>query len=167
MSPSGKPQQASQPPHTILVVDDVEENVELLESLLSAEGYKVISAYGGESALEAVAKEDPDLVLLDIMMPTMDGYEVCRRIKADSATASIPVVMVTVLDELEDIEKGVEAGTDDFLIKPINRIELLTRVKSLLNVKRIKSELDRMVEYLRTLDKERAEGGSAGGHGGA
>ena len=152
MSASEDAPKTAESQHTILVVDDVRENVELLESLLAAEGYQVITATDGKSALKLVTDRNPDLVLLDIMMPALDGYEVCRHIKADPATASTPVVMVTVLDELEDIEKGVEAGTDDFLVKPINRIELLTRVRSLLNVKRIKSELDRMIEYLKTLE---------------
>lgn len=141
----------------ILVVDDVRENVELLASMLEGKGYRVVTTTNGEEALEKVAQDQPDLILLDIMMPGTDGFEVCRRLKADPKTESIPIIMVTVLDELEDIEKGVEVGTDDFLTKPVNRLELLTRVKSLLRVRHLKTELERTLAYLSSLEKRESD----------
>ncbi|MFQ6048339.1 MAG: response regulator, partial [Phycisphaerae bacterium] len=94
----------------------------------------------------------PDLILLDIMMPKMSGFEVCKRLKCDPATRDIPIVMVTALNELGDIERGVECGTDDFLTKPVNRLELITRVKSLLRVRHLKSELERALAYLEEIE---------------
>ena len=102
--------------------------------------------------MEKVAKVKPDLILLDIMMPRMSGFEVCRRLKADPATRDIPIIMVTALNELGDIERGVESGTDDFLTKPLNKLELVTRVKSLLRVRHLKSELERTLAYLGDME---------------
>ncbi len=137
---------------TIMVVDDNPQNLELLQAYLEDLGCKVISAVDGVEAMQAVAQHNPDLILLDIMMPRMSGFEVCRRLKEDQATADIPVVMVTALNELGDIERAVAAGTDDFLSKPINKLELLTRVKSLLRVRHLKSELERTLAYLQEVD---------------
>ena len=136
----------------ILVVDDNPQNLELLQAYLEDLGCTVISAVDGVQALEAVSRDNPDLILLDIMMPRMSGFEVCRRIKENEATADIPVVMVTALNELGDIERAVAAGTDDFLSKPINKLELLTRVKSLLHVRHLKGELERTLAYLEEVD---------------
>ena len=143
-------------PSTLLVVDDLTENLSLLKSMLEGQGYEVLTASDGEEALQKVAEGGVDLMLLDIMMPGMDGFEVCRRIKSDRRTEAIPIIMVTVLDALEDIEKGVEAGTDDFLTKPVNRLELLTRVKSLLRVRHLKTELERTLAYLSSLETKDA-----------
>ena len=137
---------------TILVVDDNPQNLELLQAYLEDLGCTAIAAVDGPEALEAVAKQNPDLILLDIMMPRMSGFEVCRRLKADPETADIPVVMVTALNELGDIERAVAAGTDDFLSKPINKLELLTRVRSLLRVRHLKGELERTLAYLQEVD---------------
>ena len=137
---------------TILVVDDNLQNLELLQAYLEDLGCKVVSAVDGVAAMEAVAKHNPDLILLDIMMPRMSGFEVCRRLKEDESTAGIPVVMVTALNELGDIERAVAAGTDDFLSKPINKLEMLTRVKSLLRVRHLKGELERTLAYLQEVD---------------
>ena len=137
---------------TILVVDDNSQNLELLQAYLEELKCKVISAINGVKALECVTKDNPDLILLDIMMPRMSGFEVCRRLKADPGTADIPVVMVTALNELGDIERAVAAGTDDFLSKPINKLEMLTRVKSLLRVRHLKGELERTLAYLQEVD---------------
>lgn len=119
----------------VLVVDDILPNVKLLEAKLSSEYYDVITATSGEEALEKVAHDGPDLVLLDIMMPGMDGFEVCRRIKADPKVAHIPVVMVTALTDATDRVKGLEAGADDFLSKPVNDTSLMARVRSLVRLK--------------------------------
>ena len=124
----------------ILVVDDNEQNLELLVAYLETLECPVVTAVDGVDALDKVASEKPDLILLDIMMPRMSGFEVCRKIKSDPTTRDIPVIMVTALNELTDIERGVESGTDDFITKPVNRLELTTRVKSLLRVKNLKSD---------------------------
>ena len=137
---------------TILVVDDNPQNLELLQAYLEDLGCKVVSAVDGVEAMQVVAEHNPDLILLDIMMPKMSGFEVCRRLKEDEATAGIPVGMITALNELGDIERAVAAGTDDFLSKPINKLELLTRVKSLLRVRHLKGELERTLAYLQEVD---------------
>ncbi|HEX7969768.1 MAG TPA: PleD family two-component system response regulator [Stellaceae bacterium] len=124
----------------VLVVDDVEVNVRLLEAKLSSEYFTVITASSGEAALRAVRDEHPDIVLLDVMMPEMDGFEVCRRLKADARTADIPVIMVTALSEVSDRVRGLQAGADDFLTKPVNDVALFARVRSLVRLKRIAEE---------------------------
>ncbi|WP_193178430.1 PleD family two-component system response regulator [Oricola nitratireducens] len=125
----------------ILVVDDIEANRSLLETRLTAEYFNVITAENGQDALAICAETPVDLVLLDIMMPGIDGFEVCRRLKANAATCHIPVVIVTALDEMADRVRGLEAGADDFLTKPVNEIQLLARVKSLLRLKMLTDEL--------------------------
>lgn len=142
---------------TILIVDDNAQNVELLQAYLEALACKTVTASDGVEAMKLI--EDclagkqglPDLVLLDVMMPRMSGFEVCRKLKDDPATRTIPVMMVTALNELGDIERGVESGTDDFVCKPVNKLELLTRVKSLLRVRHLKRELDRTMAYIQDL----------------
>ena len=119
----------------ILVVDDIMPNVKLLEAKLKNEYYNVLCAYSGAEALEIVKKENPDLILLDVMMPEMDGFEVCRRIKADPQTEHIPVVMVTALTDAADRVNGLEAGADDFLTKPLDDTALIARVRSLIRLK--------------------------------
>src|SRR5215831_3529761 len=124
----------------ILVVDDVEVNVRLLEAKLSSEYFTVITAATGAAALKLAQSEHPDIILLDVMMPEMDGFEVCRRLKADPQTADIPVVMVTALSEVSDRVRGLQAGADDFLTKPVNDIALFARVRSLVRLKRMAEE---------------------------
>jgi two-component system cell cycle response regulator len=124
----------------VLVVDDVEVNVKLLEAKLAAEYFTVLTAPNGRVALEIAARELPDIVLLDVMMPQMDGFEVCRRLKADARTSDIPVVMVTALSDVADRLRGLEAGADDFLTKPVNDIALFARVRSLVRLKRMMEE---------------------------
>ncbi len=125
----------------VLVVDDVVANVKLLEARLAAEYFEVVTAMNGPQALDYCSRGQCDIVLLDVMMPGMDGFEVCRRIKADPRTAHVPVVMVTALDAPSDRVAGLEAGADDFLTKPVNDIALLTRVKSLVRLKMLTDEL--------------------------
>ena len=125
----------------VLVVDDILANVRLLEAKLAAEYFEVITAMNGVDALESVQRTKPDIVLLDVMMPGIDGIEVCRRIKANPQTQHIPVVMVTALDQPEDRVRGLEAGADDFLTKPVNDVSLFCRVKSLVRLKMLTDEL--------------------------
>jgi two-component system, OmpR family, alkaline phosphatase synthesis response regulator PhoP len=140
------------PSSCVLVVDDNAQNVELMQAYLETLNCVVHTAADGIEALAKVPQVKPDLILLDIMMPRMSGFEVCRRLKADPKTRDIPILMVTALNELGDIERGVESGTDDFLTKPINKLELLTRVKSLLRVRHLKSALDRTMAYLSEME---------------
>src|SRR5881296_4669436 len=128
-------------PQKILVVDDMPVNVKLLADLLTVKGYTVVTAASGAEALVKVEKEQPGLVLLDVMMPGMSGYDVCRKIRENPATAMLPVVMVTALDPAQERVKGIDAGADDFLTKPINQPELLARVRSLLRIKALHDEL--------------------------
>nr|WP_321459435.1 PleD family two-component system response regulator [uncultured Cohaesibacter sp.] len=125
----------------VLVVDDIPANVKLLEARLSAEYFDVLCAYSGPEALEILTGNTVDIVLLDVMMPQMDGFEVCRRIKANPQTMHIPVIMVTALDQIKDRVTGLEAGADDFLTKPVNDLALIARVKNLVRVKTMTDEL--------------------------
>jgi adenylate cyclase len=138
----------------VLVVDDTPVNLKLLSDLLVAKGYSVVTATSGVEALARVATDPLDLVLLDVMMPGMSGYEVCRKIREIPAHAMLPVVMVTALDPGQERVKGIEAGADDFLTKPINQPELLARVRSLL---RVKTLWDQVAELNRTLEARVAE----------
>lgn len=136
----------------VLVVDDLIANVRLLEAKLQAEYFEVVTAMNGLDALDAVARVKPDIVLLDVMMPGIDGFEVCTRIKSNPATAHIPVIMVTALDQPEDRIKGLKAGADDFLTKPVNDLALFSRLRSLVRLKMLTDEL-----------RQRAEDGTASG----
>ncbi|QDV89253.1 Response regulator PleD [Phycisphaerae bacterium RAS2] len=118
-------------PATILIVDDNAQNLELLEAYLEElPSARVLTATSGQDALAKVASDKPDLMLLDIMMPKMSGFEVCKKIKADPATKDIPVILVTALHEMGDQERGVEMGADDFLTKPVNRVDLIARIQA-------------------------------------
>jgi len=140
----------------ILVVDDVRENVRLLEAVLEAHGYEVVSATDGEAALELVVSAEPDLVLLDVQMPQLDGYAVCSRLRAQDETAVLPVIMLTASEGSEKT-RAIEAGADDFIPKPFNRDELLTRIRSLLRIKRyhdtIRSQAAELLDLNRTLEE--------------
>ncbi len=153
------PENASDAPEdlagsTILVVDDNQQNLELLQAYLEELPCRLLSAHDGVEAIEAVEQEMPDLILLDVMMPRMSGFEVCKKLKTSPKTRSIPIIMVTALNELGDIERGVESGTDDFLSKPVKKLELLTRVRSLLRVRHLRRELDRTVAYIQEIENE-------------
>ena len=125
----------------ILVVDDVPANVKLLEARLSAEYFDVATAYNGTEALALCERAECDIVLLDVMMPELDGFEVCRKLKSNPLTHHIPVVMVTALDQPSDRVRGLEAGADDFLTKPVTDIALVSRVRSLARLKMVTDEL--------------------------
>ena len=140
-------------PAKILVVDDLPQNVKLLVDLLGAKGYVVVTASSGPEALLKVEAERPDLVLLDVMMPEMSGYEVCRKIRENPATGILPVVMVTSLDPTQERIRGLEAGADDFLTKPVNRPELMARVQSLVRVKQLYDTVQAQAGELAELNK--------------
>jgi adenylate cyclase len=145
----------------ILVVDDTPQNVLLLADLLASRGYAVVTAASGAEALQRIGEEAPDLVLLDVIMPKMSGYEVCQQIRANPATAILPVIMVTALDPGQERVKGLEAGADDFLTKPINQPELLARVRSLLRIKTlydtVETQARQLAEWNKTLENRVAE----------
>lgn len=132
----------------ILVVDDVPVNIKLQRTYLTAVGYEVVAAKDGVEALEQVKVEQPDLILLDVMMPKMNGFQVCQKLKNSDDTRFIPIIMVTALNELEDKIKGIEAGADDFICKPYNKLELLARVKSLLRIKHLHDQLEEKLKEL-------------------
>jgi two-component system cell cycle response regulator len=140
----------------IMIVDDNAQNVELLQVYLEELKCETIVASDGMEAIEKVKNEHPDLILLDIMMPRMSGFEVSQKLKSDSETSDIPILMVTALNEMGDIQRAVDAGTDDFLSKPINKLELLTRVKTMLRLSHLKGELDRTLAYLEAMDANEA-----------
>ena len=141
------------PRSKVLIADDNEQNVELLEAYLADVDCEIQTAFDGEQTLIKVRENQPDLILLDIMMPKISGYEVCRKIKNNAATKDIQILMVTALNQVGDIERAVQAGTDDFLIKPVNKLELVVRVRSLLRVRRLQNELDRALEYLKDVEE--------------
>ena len=138
----------------ILVVDDNQENLELLQAYLEAIDCETLAASDGPEALDIINRSAPDLVLLDVMMPKMSGFEVCRRMKNDPKTGDIPVIMVTALNEFADIERGIDSGTDDFVSKPVNKLELLTRVKTMLKLKSLSDKLERTLAYLSEIEKQ-------------
>jgi adenylate cyclase len=141
------------PDPLILVVDDLAQNVRLLEAVLSPKGFRVAAASSGEQALDVLSKEHPDVVVLDILMPGMDGYEVCRRIRQDPGTAFLPVIMITASGEEEKI-RAIEAGADDFVSKPFDQAELLARVRSLVRIKRYHDTIEHQADELAGWNRE-------------
>lgn len=137
----------------VLIVDDNIQNVELLRAYLEELPIETDIATDGIEAMNKVKENQPDLILLDIMMPKLSGFEVCKKLKSDPTTRDIPIIMITALNEISDIERAVECGTDDFLTKPVNKLELLTRVKSLLRLRNLKNELERTLAYLTELEE--------------
>ena len=138
----------------ILIADDNEPNRELLEVYLADVDCEIATAVDGSDTLEKVASFEPDIILLDIMMPKLSGFEVCQQLKADPTTRQIMVLMVTALGELGDIERAVEAGTDDFLSKPVNKIELVKRVENMLKLRHVSDELQRLRSYISSMDND-------------
>lgn len=138
----------------ILIADDNPPNVELLEAFLGEVDCDIAVAVDGRDTLEKVAGFQPDLILLDVMMPKLSGFEVCKKLKQDPATRSIMVLMVTALNELGDIERAVDSGTDDFLSKPVNKVELLKRVENMLRLRHVTDELERLRRYIQGMEDE-------------
>lgn len=148
----------------ILIADDNEPNRELLEAYLADVDCDVAHSVDGQDTLAKVKSFKPDLILLDVMMPKLSGFEVCQRLKADAASRKVMVLMVTALNEAGDIERAVKAGTDDFLSKPVNKVELLKRVQTMLRVMKLEDENERLRRYIDEMEKRDEDGnGPAGG----
>jgi two-component system, OmpR family, alkaline phosphatase synthesis response regulator PhoP len=142
----------------ILIADDNAANRELLEAYLAGVDCETETAVDGQDTLAKVSSFDPDLVLLDVMMPKLSGFEVCKQLKDNPKTARVMVLMVTALNELGDIERAVQAGTDDFLSKPINKIELLKRVENMLKWRGTEDELERLRRYIQDIEDQQCGG---------
>jgi PleD family two-component response regulator len=140
------------PKSRILIADDNGPNCELLEAYLADFDCELAVAVDGRDTLDKVASFKPDLILLDVMMPKLSGFEVCKKLRQDPATKEIMVLMVTALNELGDIERAVEAGTDDFLSKPVNKLELVKRVENMLKLRHVQDELERLRRYIDEMD---------------
>ena len=139
---------------SVLVVDDNRQNLELLVAYLEDLDCEIVTAENGIKAMEMVKQSPPDLILLDVMMPQISGFEVCRRLKGDPNTTGIPIIMVTALSEFGDIERAIDSGTDDFLSKPVNKWELITRVKTMLKLKHLTDKLERTLAYLGEIESQ-------------
>ncbi|HYV40127.1 MAG TPA: response regulator [Gemmataceae bacterium] len=140
----------------VLIADDNPQGVELLEAYLAECDYDIATTADGDATLQKVKAWEPDLILLDIMMPKLSGFEVCKRLRANPPTRDIAVVMITALDQPSDIDRAVEAGTNDFLTKPINKTELLLRVRAALQSRQYKEQLDQALGYIEGVDKGRS-----------
>jgi len=137
----------------ILIADDNQANVELLEAFLAETDCETDIAVDGQETLDKVDSFRPDLILLDVMMPKQSGFEVCKKVKSDPATKGIMILMVTALNELGDIERAVSAGTDDFLSKPVNKVELVKRVENMLRFKDVADEVERLRRYIERMEE--------------
>ena len=144
---------APERPARILIADDNPQGVELLEAYLGDTDYEIRTAADGDETLRQVTSWHPDLILLDIMMPKISGFEVCKRLKADSSTRDIAILMITALDQQSDIDRAVEVGTDDFVSKPINKNQLLILVRALLTSRQEKRELERTLAYIEAVER--------------
>ena len=152
-SPKIEPLKATPSPARVLIAEDNPQNLELLEAYLTGTQFEIATATDGEETLQKIHSWKPDLVLLDIMMPKISGFEVCKRLRADPATQDIGVLMVTALDQPSDVERAVEAGTDDFLTKTINKKDLLLRARSILQSRHNKRDLDRALAYIEAVEQ--------------
>lgn len=144
---------SSERPARVLIADDNPQGVELLEAYFAQTDYETATSFDGEETLKKIHDWQPDLVLLDIMMPKLSGFEVCKRMKADPAMRHIAVLMITALDQPSDVERAVEAGTDDFLTKPINQTDLLRRVSALIESRNRGGDLERAIAYMEAVDR--------------
>lgn len=140
----------------ILIADDNQSNRELLEAYLAGVDCDTEMAVDGQDTLAKVKSFQPDLILLDVMMPKLSGFEVCQKLKADGATRKIMILMVTALNEAGDIERAVKAGTDDFLSKPVNKLELTKRVENMLTLKDVRDENERLRQYIERMEEPKA-----------
>ncbi|MDX1964442.1 MAG: response regulator [Pirellulales bacterium] len=138
----------------ILIADDNVPNCELLEAFLAEFDFDIQLAVDGQDTLDKVASFQPDLILLDVMMPKLSGFEVCKKLKADPATRGVMILMVTALNELGDIERAVDSGTDDFLSKPVNKVELVKRVNNMLKLRHVTDELERLRKYIEEMEDD-------------
>jgi two-component system, OmpR family, alkaline phosphatase synthesis response regulator PhoP len=145
----------------IVIADDNYQNVELLEAYLGDFDCEIRTAHDGEETLQVVDDFKPDLLLLDVMMPRLSGFEVCKKLRAKPDTKELLILMVTALNEAADFERGVQVGTDDFLTKPVNKVELLCRIRSLLRVRHLKTQLDRTLAYLADFEATSRESASS------
>ena len=145
---------------SILIVDDNLQNLELMHAYLEDLPCRIATATDGEEAVRFIERNAPDLILLDVMMPRMSGFEVCQKIKSSPRTRDIIVIMVTALHEVADLERAVECGTDEFLTKPVNKLELLTRVKSLLRVSLLQRKLNQLLAINRKTPPDEGRGGA-------
>ncbi len=139
----------------VLIADDNPQGVELLEAFLAETDYEVTTAADGEETLDKVRQWQPDLILLDIMMPKISGFEVCKQVRSNPETSEMAILMITALDQPADIDRAVEVGADDFLTKPINKTELLLRVKSALRSRQYKAKLDAALAYIEEVERAR------------
>ncbi len=142
----------------VLIADDNQPNVELLEAYLADVDCDIQIAMDGQETLDKVGQFQPDVILLDVMMPKLSGFEVCKKLKDDASTKSIMILMVTALNELGDIERAVAAGTDDFLSKPVNKVELVKRVENMVKLRNVTDEVERLRRYIQKMDDDAAPG---------
>jgi two-component system alkaline phosphatase synthesis response regulator PhoP len=161
--PTTKPQPTTDPAApgglSILIVDDNAQNVELLEAYLEDLGADIRTAYDGLEALAAVEQRQPDVILLDVMMPRMSGYQACVKLKSSPATKDIPIIMVTALNEISDAERALESGTEEFLTKPVNKKELVTKVEAMLQLRLLRKQVGRAMDQIRKLKDQPASDG--------
>ncbi len=148
-----QPQSQGNSTPRVLIADDDPLGAELLEAYLSGNDYELRIASDGEQTLQLVASWRPDLILLDVMMPRISGFEVCKRLRSNPATRDIGILMITALDQPSDRDRAVEAGTDDFISKPINKTDLLLRVRALLHSRKNKGELERALDYIEAVER--------------
>ena len=138
----------------VLIADDNQPNIELLEAYLANVDCEIALASDGQETLDKVAEFHPDVILLDVMMPKLSGFEVCKKLKEDPATRGIMILMVTALNELGDIERAVSAGTDDFLSKPGNKVELIKRVENMVKIRHVTDEVERLRQYIQQMEDQ-------------